>query len=408
MRLSKQSVASLQIPAGKPYHIEWDELLPGFGVRVNPTGKVWVVQYRVGGKSRRETIGRVDTISLDVARETAKKTLAKVQLGSDPHAEKAQAKARAKITFEAVAERYLKHAQDRLKPRSFEEVERHLKKHWQPLQGLPISEIRRTLVAARLEEIAEHCGPIASNRARAALSALFAWAVAVGLAESNPVMGTVKVASEVSREHVITDDELAAILRGCRDDDYGRIVRLLLLTGQRRDEVGDMKWSEVDLDRGLWTIPRERTKNSLTHEVPLSDLTLHTLRSTPRREGREFVFGQGQGGFSGWSKSKARLDIRVAKAGAVIRPWRLHDLRRTAATRLGELGTLPHVIEAILNHISGHKAGVAGIYNRATYAKEKREALNRWADYIHGIKDKSADGVQASYQLGDNINPAFN
>jgi hypothetical protein len=184
MRLSKQSVASLQIPAGKPYHIEWDEVLPGFGVRVNPTGKVWVVQYRAGGKSRRETIGRVDTVSLDAARQTAKKTLAKVQLGSDPHAEKAQAKARAKITFQAVAERYLKHAQDRLKPRSFEEVERHLKKHWQPLHGLPVSEIRRALVATRLEEIAEQSGPIASNRARAALSALFAWAVAVGLAVS--------------------------------------------------------------------------------------------------------------------------------------------------------------------------------------------------------------------------------
>lgn len=389
MRLSKQSVASLQIPAGKPYHIEWDEVLPGFGVRVNPTGKVWVVQYRAGGKSRRETIGRVDTVSLDVARETAKKTLARVQLGSDPHAEKAQAKARAKITFEAVAERYLKHAQDRLKPRSFEEVERHLKKHWQPLQGLPISEIRRALVATRLEEIAEQSGPIASNRARAALSALFAWAVAVGLAESNPVMGTVRVAIEVSREHVVTDGELAAIWRDCRDDDYGRIVRLLTLTGQRRDEVGDMAWSELDLDRGLWTIPRERTKNSLPHEVPLSNAALEILRGIPRREEREFVFGEGQGGFSGWSKSKARLDARIAKMGVVVRPWRLHDLRRTVATRLGELGILPHVVEAILNHISGHKAGVAGIYNRATYAKEKREALNRWADYILVLKETS-------------------
>lgn len=385
MRLSKQSVSSLQIPAGKPYHIEWDEVLPGFGVRVNPTGKVWVVQYRASGKSRRETIGRVDTVPLDAARETAKKTLAKVQLGSDPHAEKAQAKARAKITFEAVAERYLKHAQDRLKPRSFEEVERHLKKHWQPLQGLPINDIRRALVATRLEEIAEQSGPIASNRARAALSALFAWAVAVGLAESNPVMGTMRVAVEVSREHVIMDNELAEIWRACRDDDHGRIIRLLLLTGQRRDEVGDMKWSEVDLGQELWIIPRERTKNGLKHEVPLSNAALHILQSIPRREGREFVFGEGQGGFSGWSKSKTRLDIRVAKGGAVLRPWRLHDLRRTTATRLGELGTLPHVIEAILNHISGHKAGVAGIYNRATYAREKREALDLWSKYIAGL-----------------------
>jgi integrase len=396
MRLSKQSVSSLQIPAGKPYHIEWDEVLPGFGVRINPTGKVWVVQYRANGKSRRETIGRVDTVPLDAAREKAKKTLAKVHLGSDPHAEKAQAKARAKITFEAVAERYLKHAQERLKPRSFEEVERHLKKHWQSFQGLPTSEITRALVANRLEEIAEQSGPIASNRSRAALSALFAWAVAVGLAESNPVVGTMRVASEVSREHVIMDDEFAAIWRACRDDDYGRIVRLLILTGQRRDEVGDMRWSEVDLIRGLWTIPRERTKNGLTHEVPLSHVALEILQSIPRRAGREFVFGEGRGGFSGWSKSKTRLDARVLKAGSTIRPWRLHDLRRTTATRMAETGVLPHVIEAILNHVSGHRAGVAGIYNRATYQKEKRETLKRWADYILELKDEPADGTMST------------
>jgi len=174
------------------------------------------------------------------------------------------------------------------------------------------------------------------------------------------------VAVEVSREHVVTDEELAAIWRACRDDDYGRIVRLLILTGQRRDEVGDMKWTELDLDRRIWAIPRERTKNGLTHEVPLSDVALEILQSIPRRDGRDFVFGEGRGGFSGWSKSKTRLDARIAKAGAVMRPWRLHDLRRTVATHIAEMGTLPHVVEAILNHVSGHKAGVAGIYNRAT------------------------------------------
>jgi integrase len=154
-------------------------------------------------------------------------------------------------------------------------------------------------------------------------------------------MGTFRIAIEVSREHVVTNEELAAIWRACRDDDYGGIVRLLILTGQRRDEVGDIMWSELDLDRGIWVIPRERTKNGLTHEVPLSGVALEILRSIPRRVGRDFVFGEGRGGFSGWSKSKTRLDARIAKAGAVVRPWRLHDLRRTAATRLGELGTLP-------------------------------------------------------------------
>jgi integrase len=143
-----------------------------------------------------------------------------------------------------------------------------------------------------------------------------------------------------------------------------------------------MMWSELDLDRGIWAIPRERTKNSLTHEVPLSDIDLQILGSIPGRQGREFVFGDGLAGFSGWSKT--RLDSRIAKAEAVVRPWRLHDLRRTA-TRLADHGTLPHVIEAILNHISGHKAGVAGIYNRATYSNEKRKALQLWADHLTSV-----------------------
>ncbi|MBM6581181.1 tyrosine-type recombinase/integrase [Microvirga sp. BT689] len=130
--------------------------------------------------------------------------------------------------------------------------------------------------------------------------------------------------------------------------------------------------------------------------MPLSDIVLQIMRGIPRREGHDFVFGEGRGGFSGWPKSKTRLDARIAKAGAVMRPWRLHDLRRTTATRLAERGILPHVIEAILNHVSGHKAGVAGIYNCATYAKEKREALKGWADYILELKDEPADGTMST------------
>jgi integrase len=129
---------------------------------------------------------------------------------------------------------------------------------------------------------------------------------------------------------------------------------------------------------------RERTKYSLPHEVPLSDAGVEVFQRTPQREGGMFIFSEDPGRFSGWSKSKTRLDARITKSGAVMRPWRFHDLRRTVATRIAEMGTLPHVVEAILNHVSSHKAGVAGIYNRATYAKEKREALNGLADNILG------------------------
>ncbi len=385
MRLTRQSVDALALPSGKPYQIVWDDTLTGFGVRVNPTNKQWVVQYRTGGKSRRETIGRVGTLSIEQARELARASLARAQLGHDPQAQKAEARARAKVTFLAVAERYLKHAQARLKARSYEEVERHLRKHWAPLADLPVDRVDRALISSRLDELVTSSGPTAANRARAALSALFSWAMATGLVLANPVVGTLRPAEEASRDRVLTDAELSAIWLACREDDHGRIVRLLMLTGQRRDEVADMQWSELNLEQGLWTIPASRTKNGRLHEVPLSAAAIDILRSVPRREGREYVFGEGAGGFSGWSKSKERLDQRIGRSGVKVGSWRLHDLRRTAATRLAEMGILPHVIEALLNHVSGHKAGVAGVYNRATYREEKQSSLVAWAEHITSL-----------------------
>jgi integrase len=383
MRFTRQSVAVLKLPPGKPYMIVWDDDLPGFGVRINEGGsRRWVVQYRASGKSRRETLGNVEAVPLDGARKAAKAKLFRAQLGGDPYAEKAEARARATITLGSVADRYLKYAKARLKPRSYEEVERHLTRHWAPIKGLPLHKITRALVAGRLGEIADENGPFASNRARAALSALFSWAMGEGLAESNPVIGTNKATDEISRDHVLSDAELTAIWQACREDDYGRIVRLLILTGQRREEVGAIELSEIDLAGALWTIPRERTKNGLPHEVALSEVALDILHSGPLQDGRPHIFGDGRGGFQGWSKAKAALDRRIAAAGTGVRPWRLHDIRRTMVTRLADLGTLPHVIEAVLNHVSGHRAGVAGINNRATYAKEKREALNTWANHV--------------------------
>ena len=159
---------------------------------------------------------------------------------------------------------------------------------------------------------------------------------------------------------------------------FSDIVRLLILTGQRREEIGGLRWAEIDLDRNVIVFPPERTKNRRKHELPLSMQARAVIERQPRRKGREFVFGIGAGGFSGWSDCKANLAAR-AKLKA---EWRLHDLRRTAATMMAELGVLPHIIEAILNHVSGHRAGVAGIYNRARYEGEMRTALQRWADHV--------------------------
>ncbi len=185
-----------------------------------------------------------------------------------------------------------------------------------------------------------------------------------------------------SRERVLTNAELAALWRALPADHFGDIVRLLILTGQRREEIGGLRWSEVDLDRGLIVLPPERTKNKRTHELPLSPQVRAILEGQPQRKDRNLIFGHGAGSFAGWNNCKKRLDRAVGKT---VGPWRLHDLRRTAATGMAELGILPHIIEAVLNHVSGHKGGVAGIYNRARYEGEMRDALQKWANHVEAL-----------------------
>jgi integrase len=384
MRLTRQSVSRLALPPGKSEILVFDEALSGFGVRIRAGGKrTWVVQYRVGTKQRRITLGTVEAVTPDAAREHARRVLASVQLGTDPQAEKAQKtadQAGATLTFGAVATRYLAQAKSKLRPRSFEEVERHIVQHWAPFQDLPINAVTRRDIAARITEISTSRGPFAANRARATLSALFTWAMRAGEVEANPVIATGKAVEEKSRDRVLNDRELVAVWHGCGKDDYGRIVRLLILTGQRREEVGAMRWSELDLTTA------SRTKNNLPHDVPLSEAAVAILQDAPRREvpgtagaeERDLIFGEGKGAFQGWSNAKSSLDARIR-----IAPWRLHDLRRTMVTGISELGIAPHVVEALVNHISGAaKSGVAGVYNRATYATEKRAALNIWAEHV--------------------------
>jgi len=179
---------------------------------------------------------------------------------------------------------------------------------------------------------------------------------------------------------------LAAIWNAAPDSDYGRIVRLLMLAGQRKDEIASLRWSEIDASAKTITLPGNRTKNSREHVVPLSRDALDILRTIPHRNERDLVFGDGQGGYAGWSKAKATLDRRL---GNVVKPWTLHDLRRTSATRMADSGVQPHIIEAVLNHVSGHKAGVAGVYNRAADEPEKRAALDTLASYIRTAVTKA-------------------
>jgi integrase len=384
MKLTNASVAGLKLPEGKSDLLVFDDTLPGFGVRLRASGKrSWVAQYRIGPQQRRLSLGTVQAVDAAEARKRAKDAFARVQLGQDPQAEKIEARApkARELTLSDAIEKYLPYAERKLKASTYSGVVLHLRKHWLPLHAYELQNLERRHVAAELSQIAANSGPYGANRSRAALSALFTWAIGEGLADANPVVGTNKATEETARDRVLSDNEVGLVWRHAGAGQYGAIVRLLLLTAQRREEVAAMQWSELRLDEGLWSLPASRTKNGRAHDAPLSQPAIEILRAQEEQPGRGLVFGEGAGPFQGWSNAKKALDKRLQAAGMTA-PWRLHDLRRTAATRMADLGVQPHVVEAVLNHISGHKAGVAGVYNRASYAAEKRQALDLWATHV--------------------------
>jgi integrase len=421
MKLSDKTVADLSLPEGKSELIVFDDDLPGFGVRLRAGGKrTWVVQYRLGRKQRRKTIGSVTpAMNAAKARKAADNDLARVKLGGDPQAAKLEQRAKSADTFDVFAAQFLARQKERLKPRSYVQVAAHLSKHWADLKGVSIHEITKRAIAARLVKIAEERGDIAANRARATLTTFFSWAIKSGIVDANPALGTPLQGDERAREHVIgkdvggvkgQDDDfaLADIWRACLDDDFGRAVKLLILTAVRRDEAGGMLRTELNLSTRMWHVGEERTKNKQAHDVPLSDSAISIIESAMAQEGRAsrvVVFGHGarahgapDRGFSGWGKAKRELDERIAQARqaagrAPIDPWRLHDLRRTASTGMAELGVQPHIVEELLGHKGGHKAGVAGIYNRASYSAEKRQALDRWAAHVEALVAGQASNV---------------
>lgn len=393
MKLTKATAAELRCPPEKAEIFAWDDALPGFGLRVNRGGRsTWFVQYRAGGKQRRQSIGTLATMSADEARRRAKVALGAVADGEDPQAERKTAKAQAAVTFGSVVPRYLAYAEPRQRSTHHADTRRYLERHWVPLADMPINKIERADVSARLSAIAAEHGPYSANRARAALSAFFAWGMGDGVAAQNPVIGTHKSVEEKARDRVLTDAELRAVWHLSGAGDFPAIVRLLILTGQRRDEVAGMAWSAIDRAGAVWTIPGERAKNGKPHLVPLAPAALAVIGTVHERAGRDLLFGSGDGAFQGFGNAKDRLDAAMAAdSGKPVPAWRLHDLRRTVATRMGDLGVQPHAIEAVLNHVSGSRAGVAGVYNRSLYAAEKRAALNLWAERVAALVNNTAN-----------------
>jgi len=396
-KITKSVIEKLQnLPADGKWL--WDTSLQGFGVRRQKDGAYYAVRYRFNGKQRVKSLGRHGHLTPDTARAQALAALGKAAVGVDPFPEAPPAAE----SFDVELERYLAHRKLKLKPRSFVEVQRHLRKDAKPLAIEKLNEIDRRKIAVLLHGIEAANGPFARNQVRASLSAFFTWTVKEGLLETNPVTATAKAESGGPRERVLSQEELATIWRGLGEDRFSDIVRLLILTAQRREEIGGLRLSEIDLDRGLIVLPPSRMKNKREHQLPVSPQAKAILQrwingaaatNVSKGNGKAKLVADdaandvgvfGEDGFpsGGWSGAKAALDRRVGLA----KPWRLHDLRRTAATMMAEQGlALPHLIEAILSHVSGHKAGVAGIYNRAKYLPEMREALGKWANHVEAI-----------------------
>lgn len=388
MKINAKSVAALDLPTGKSDAIYFDDELAGFGyrLRLGAGGKVrrsWIAQYRHAGATRRVLLGAGEVLTAEMAKAAAKKILAKVALGEDPQAVKTDRRGRDKLSLKSVIDEYLLAKELDVRRSTFLEVRRYLTgPHFRALHGVPVDKVTRKDIASQLVTMARQRGKATAGLARGTLSAFFVWAMGQGIVEANPVIGTNKPTEAKPRERVLTDDELAAIWRECKDDAYGRIVRLLMLTGARRGEIGGMCWSEIDLDHGTWTLPAERSKNHRQHVLPILPMMAAILDGALHMASRDQLFGSRGDGFSHWAASKKLLDERSG-----VTAWTVHDIRRSVATKMADLGTQPHIIEAVLNYQSGHRAGVAGIYNRSNYEREVKIALAQWHDHVRTVID---------------------
>jgi integrase len=243
---------------------------------------------------------------------------------------------------------------------------------------LPIDGISLKDVAARIVVIKREYGNPTAARARSSLSAFFVWAMKAGLCTANPVIGSDNPKT-TARDKVLTGDELRKIWLACGDDDYGRIVKLLILTACRRAEIGDMRWPELEFEKGTFTIPGERAKTGKARVIPLLPMMLEIIKDVPKRASRDQLLGERGPGFTLWNEGKAALDERSGVKG-----WVVHDIRRSVATHMAEqLAIQPHIVEMVLGH--EFRTGVQATYNRAPYAKEIRDAYLRWHDYLRAL-----------------------
>jgi integrase len=409
----------------------WDKTLPGFGVRVSARGrKTWIATYRVNGKAVMQTLGTTATVpKLADAREAARAAMVKAKAGvhpveqrraeaaaaeADRAAKEAQAHEAEAGQFELVAERFLAEGwrwrnkrQQPWAPNYAAEVRRIIEHdvlpHWRgrPIRSLTKHDVNELLDAKaktreRTRKGTEGGAAVQANRVLTRLRTLFAWATSQDLIDADPSAGVLPRGAERARDRVLSDDEIVLFWRGCEQAGwpFSAIFRLLLLTAQREGEISGMRWPELDLEAGTWTLPRGRTKSDRGHVVHLSALAVEIIDALPRLGG-DLVFPSRAGTvISSFSKPKHRVDEAMAvQAGKAIEPWVLHDLRRTATTIMAEkLKVAPHVADKVLNHASGAISGVAAIYNKALYLDERRAALEALGRYVEALVRPGAGG----------------
>jgi len=397
----------------------WDSVvadeasLPGsFGLRVTSNGvKSWIIMYRIEdpkipGKMKQQyrKVGSYPSLSLAEARETARAALKLAGQGVDPiqarETEKRNVAAIKSIreAVEVFIQRYAKQ-----KNRSWEEIERVFNVYIIPTMGeRPLPSITPTDIHEVLDTLMDAGHPYMANRVFAHTRKFFNWCAERHWISEPPTKHISRPAEEQARDRILENGELERLWQGCDDLGwpFGFYFKLLLITGQRRNEVAGMKWEHIDLGNKLWTLPKEDTKAKRQHEVPLSPMAIEVLEAVPR-DGRYVFSTTGKTCISGFSRAKKRCDEKISTnqlmaAGKkkwtdkeieqnLIPAWRLHDIRRTVASGMAEIGIAPHVIEKVLNHSTGQISGVAAVYNRHTYLREKTDALNAWARALGAI-----------------------
>jgi integrase len=435
--MAKASISKRTVDAAKPAvkdQFLWDKDVSGFGLKVTPSGsKIYIFQYRIARPgeaerttAKRYTIGKHGKLTPDQARKRAKELAALVEQGIDPRqrdldAIAAEDKARqlaeeraaleGMLAFENIAALWLdqyENEKDR-RPSSVRMAKMVVNNHLKPrLARKPFPHIDRSDIQQIIDAI-----PVKQRATRRAVfayaSVLFGWAHIRGDISDNPLRSMAKPEAPKARDRVLSNIEIREVWNASQElsHPFGHLVRLLILTGQRRSEVAELIWSELDRSTATWTIPANRSKNDVAHIVPLSDLAIAELDQLAERvlgkPQKEDQFDWPKEGFvltttgrspvSGISKAKRALDeaISTASRGQPLLAWRLHDLRRTLATGFQRLGVRFEVTEAVLNHISGAKGGVAGIYQRHDWKEEKRAALQVWASHIRQLEEPIFD-----------------